>query len=141
MNAITYDLPLYALLREEGIEILHQASLRILSQLGIDFRDNEMLDVFKSHGARVDGQRVRLDPAIVEQYVAKAPSHFTQLARDPQHQLTIGNKRMVFAPVHGPPLVSDRAGGRRPAGIVDLENFVKLTCMCPHLHHSGGTIV
>ncbi len=141
MNAISYDLPIYALLREEGIETLHQASLRILSELGIDFHDDEVLAVFKANGASVEGQRVRLDPAIVEQYVAKAPSHFTQLARDADYNITIGNKNMVFAPVYGPPFVSDREGGRRQARLVDLENFVKLTCMCPYLHHSGGTIV
>lgn len=141
MNTVSYDLPPYALLSEEGIETLHQASLRILSELGIDFHDEEVLGVFKANGAQVEDQRVRLDPTIVEQYVAKAPSYFTQLARDANYNITIGNNHMVFAPVYGPPFVSDRDNGRRQARLVDLENFVKLTCMCPYLHHSGGTTV
>jgi len=38
----------------DQIEEIHQASLRILRELGIAFLDDEALDILKEHGAEVD---------------------------------------------------------------------------------------
>ena len=70
-----------------------------------------------------------------------APQQFTQLARNPEHNVQIGGNQIVFAPVYGPPFVQDIDGGRREATLVDFENFVKLANSTPYIHHSGGTIV
>jgi trimethylamine--corrinoid protein Co-methyltransferase len=43
--------------------------------------------------------------------------------------------------VYGPPFVGDLDRGRRKATLEDFQNFVKLTYMARHLHHSGGTVV
>jgi trimethylamine--corrinoid protein Co-methyltransferase len=141
MQPISYNLPLYELLDEEGLERLHQASVRILAQFGIDFYDEEVRDILKTHGADVRGETVTFDPALVEEYVAKAPREFTQLARNSQNNLVIGGDQIVFAPVYGPPFVLDLEGGRRQATLADFQNFVKLAYLSPYLHHSGGTIV
>src|SRR5262245_50041953 len=81
---ISYDLPPYTLLDAEGLERLHQASLRILAEFGIDFYDQEVRAILKEHGADVRGDTVFFDPALIEAYVARAPQQFTQLARNPQ---------------------------------------------------------
>lgn len=133
--------PVYRFLDEEGLERIHQASLRILAELGIAFYDEECRSVLKAHGAEVRGDMVRFEPGLVEEYVAKAPGSFTQLARNPRNGVTIGGDSMVFAPVYGPPFVQDLEGGRREALLADFVNFVKLAYLCPYLHHSGGTVV
>ena len=46
----------------------------------------------------------------------------------------------VFAPNYGSPFVRDLDRGRRYGTIEDFRNFVKLTYLSPHLHHSGGTV-
>lgn len=141
MAPITYDLPIYELLDEEGVERLHQASMRILSEFGIDFYDDEARAILKEHGADVRGETVFFDPALVEEYVAKAPSQFTQLARNPENSVTIGGNQVVFAPVYGPPFVQDYEHGRREATLADFQNFVRLAYLSPYIHHSGGTVV
>lgn len=140
-NCITYNLPVYELLSAEGLEVLHQASMRILSEFGIDFYDEEARAILKSHGADVRGDTVRFDPKLVEEYVSRAPRQFTQLARNPQNHVSIGGNSMVFAPVYGPPYVLDLERKRREATIEDFRNFVKLAYLSPYLHHSGGTVV
>ena len=45
-----------------------------------------------------------------------------------------------FAPVYGPPFVTDLDQGRRYGTIEDFRNFVKLAYMSPWMHHSGGTV-
>jgi trimethylamine--corrinoid protein Co-methyltransferase len=141
MRPITYDLPLYELLDAEGLDRLHQASMRILSEFGIDFYDAEVRAILKDHGADVRGDTVFFDEALIAKYVAMAPHQFTQLARNPEHNLLIGGNQVVFAPVYGPPFVQDLDGGRREATLVDFQNFVKLANSTPYIHHSGGTIV
>ena len=141
MAPIAYDLPVYELLRPEGLEQLHQASMHILSELGIDFYDDEVREILRQHGADVRGQTVFFPPGLAETYVAKAPRSFTQLARNPEHSVQIGGSQMVFAPVYGPPFVQDLERGRRDATLADFRNFVKLANATPYIHHSGGTIV
>jgi trimethylamine--corrinoid protein Co-methyltransferase len=141
MTPITYTLPVYELLDQDGIEHLHQASMRILSEFGIDFYDGEVRAILKEHGAELRGDTAYFDPGLIEEYLARAPHQFTQLARNPENHVIIGGNSIVFAPVYGPPLVLDLEGGRRGATLADFQNFVKLAYLSPYIHHSGGTIV
>lgn len=131
----------YEVLNDEELEKIHQASMEILSSIGIDFYDEEALSILREHGADVRGETVFFDPGLVEEYVAKAPSQFTQLARNPDNNVIIGGKHLCFAPVYGPPFVIDLDRGRREARLVDFQDFIKLAYMNPYMHHSGGTIV
>lgn len=141
MTPIRYDLPVYELLGPDGIERLHGASMRILSEFGIDFYDAEVRDILKANGADVRGETVFFDEQLITRFVGMAPSQFTQLARNPEHNVVIGGNQLVFAPVYGPPFVQDLAGGRREATLADFRDFVKLAYLSPYIHHSGGTIV
>ena len=131
----------YEILNEEELEKIHQASMDILSTMGIDFYDAEALSILRQHGADVRGETVFFDPALIEETVAQAPSTFNQLARNPDNNVVVGGKHLCFAPVYGPPFVVDLQRGRREATLVDFQNFVKLAYMNPYMHHSGGTIV
>lgn len=136
------NIPIYEIVSPESLELIHQRSLEILSEIGILFMDDpEALEILRTHGARVEGDLAYFDPALVAEYVAKAPGQFTQLARNPERNVIIGGKHLCFAPVYGPPFVHDLDRGRRNATLEDFQNFVKLTYLNPYLHHSGGTIV
>jgi trimethylamine--corrinoid protein Co-methyltransferase len=134
-------LPIYELASPEVLELIHQASMQILAEAGIAFYDAEAVDILRRHGATVREEMVYFDPSLIETYVAKAPSQFTQLARNPERNVVVGGEHLCFAPVYGPPFVSDRAQGRREATLADFQNFVKLAYLSPYLHHSGGTVV
>ena len=140
MKQPVHNVPIYELLDEEGINKIHNASLEVLSEVGIDFYDDEAQQILKEHGAKVEDDTVYFDPELIKEYVAKAPSTFTQLARNEDNNLTIGGKHITFAPVYGPPFVTD-IKGRRSATLEDFQNFVKLAYQSPYMHHSGGTIV
>lgn len=141
MRPIAYDLPVYELMGAEGLERLHQASMRILSEFGIDFYDEEIRAILKRHGADVRGDTVFFDEALIERYVALAPRQFTQLARNPDNSVRVGGNQVIFAPVYGAPFVQDIERGRREATLEDFRSFVKLAYLSPYIHHSGGTIV
>lgn len=134
------NIPAYELLGAEGIEIVHNASMRILEEIGVDFRDEESLRIWRQAGAKVEGQRVRIPRELAMEKVGLAPAEFTQNARNPERSVRIGSRHMVFGPVYGPPYVRDFDRKRRNSLLSDHVNFVKLTYMTPVLNYSGGLI-
>ena len=142
VKPLVNKLPPTEVLAEEGVEAIHRASMRLLKEQGILVLDYpSALETFRAHGARVEGELVKIDEDTLLHFVRQAPAAFTQLARNSANNLPIGGRNIVFAPVYGPPFVGDLDNGRRQATLVDFQNFVKLTYMAQHLHHAGGTIV
>lgn len=133
--------PIYEFINESDLDLIHEKTMEVLSEIGIDFYLDEALEILSDHGAKVDGETVTFPPGLVEEHISKAPSQFTQLARNPDQNIIIGGDYMVFAPVYGPPFVYDLEGGRREATMEDFQNFIKLAYLSPYIHHSGGTIV
>jgi trimethylamine--corrinoid protein Co-methyltransferase len=142
VNPLVNKLPFTEVLAPEGIEAIHRASMRLLQDPGMLIIDYPPArETFKANGASVDGELVRIDEDTLIHFVRQAPPTFTQLARNPANNLTLGGRTTVFAPVYGPPFVGDLERGRRQATLEDFRNFAKLTYMAQHLHHNGGTLV
>ena len=87
----------YERLDEDQIKHLHQASLSILEEPGIWCYNRRAAELFGSAGARVreeieHGQTVwciSLPAGLVEEAIAKAPSHFVLGAREPENRLLL----------------------------------------------------
>ena len=131
----------FGILTQTQVEQVHQTSLRILDQIGLDFAYPPALDVLKKGGAKVDGQRVFFPPRLVEEQIKKAPRKFTLYARNPESNVVIGGNNMVFCPGYGAPFVTDLDNGRRKATLKDFENFVKLTGASASQDILSGTVV
>ena len=139
---LTSKLAPYEVLSTEGLEIIENNAEIILEQVGVDITDEPAVKAFAEAGADVDGQRVRFPRGMCRELVtATAPARFTQVARNPERSVVIGDNHMVLAPAYGSPFVRDLDGGRRYATLEDFRNFVKLAYLTPFLHHSGGTLV
>jgi trimethylamine--corrinoid protein Co-methyltransferase len=141
MTQPVHNIPIYEILNDKGVELIHEKSMEILKEVGIDFYLDEAHQILKDHGVEMKGDTAFFEPGLIEEYISKAPDQFTQLARNPDNNLLIGADRMVYAPVYGPPYVRDLERGRREATLEDFQNFVKLAYLSPYIHHSGGTVV
>jgi trimethylamine--corrinoid protein Co-methyltransferase len=137
---ITRDIPLYELLDAAGLELIHEESMTILAEIGIDFRYEPALALWRQVGAEVQGQRVRFPRGLILEKLETAPRQYTQHARNPERAVVIGGRNTVFAPTYGSPFVRDFENKRRYGTLEDLQTFVKLAYMTPELHHSGGVI-
>jgi trimethylamine--corrinoid protein Co-methyltransferase len=124
----------------EQVEAIHDASLDILEEIGIEFLSPGAAALMVGAGGNLDGDgvRLRLDRAMVLEAVAKAPSSFTLHARNPAHDLTVGDGRINFATVASAPNASDLDGGRRPGNFVDFQNLVRLGQSLNVVHMIGG---
>ena len=117
----------YELVSEEGLERIEEMADRLLHEVGIEFRDDaEALDIWRRAGADVSGERVRMEPGMARRIIqATAPREFTQAARNPAKSIRIGGNNLVFAPVYGPPFVTDLDKGRRYGTIEDFRNDIE----------------
>ncbi|MEM6678089.1 MAG: trimethylamine methyltransferase family protein [Pseudomonadota bacterium] len=127
-----------AVLPEEQIETLHHASLRILSTIGMKVLCPEARRVLRQAGAALEDEIVRLDPAMVMEHVAQAPSEFLLEARNPQRSVRLGRRYTVFSSVGGPAFVSDLDRGRRAGSYAEMCDFIRLVQSLDILHQEGG---
>jgi len=123
----------------DGIDRIHRTAMRILSELGIDFLNEQALALFRaSGGARIDGQRVRLDPEFVTEMVARAPGPFTITPRNPARAVPIGGRHLAFVNVSSPPNSWDLRRGKRSGDFETFRDFIKLTQAFNCIHVAGG---
>jgi|TARA_B110000240_G_scaffold138499_1_gene153349 trimethylamine--corrinoid protein Co-methyltransferase len=128
------------LLDEEQVKRIHDASMDIIEEVGVEFRCDDAIGMWRAAGADVDGVTVRIDREHLMSLVGTAPSSYTMVARDPAHTVTVGDGRTIFTPSYGAPYVLDLDGVRRPGTLQDFRNFTKLNHLSPALHMSGGVV-
>jgi trimethylamine--corrinoid protein Co-methyltransferase len=143
---IINHVPKYDYMPSEGIETLHETTMRVLEEFGIAFNHEQAVAILEHAGCTVDQDAlpaplVKFPRELVMAQVAKAPREFTLYARNPANNVVIGGDQMVLAPVYGPPNVQDLDQGRREATLQDYHNFVKLAQVVPELGNAGGTVV
>ena len=114
---------------DDELEAVHESSLAILRDIGIDVLMPDARARLEAAGCTVSisDDRVRFDPEMVMDFVASAPAEFTLHARNPDHTVRIGGNNVVFSAVASPPNVSDAAGGRRTGNLEDFQNLVRLS--------------
>ena len=124
----------------DELEAIHLGSLRILSEIGMDFLDPDAREILRTAGAQVepDSQRVRFDPAMVTETIATAPSQFTLHAWNPAHDIRIGGDWMAFGTVGSPPNVADLDRGRRIGNRTDYQNLLRLGQSLNTVHFLAG---
>ena len=64
------------------IQMIHEYTLKVLDEIGIIFESERALEVFKQHGARVDGETVYISEQLLHEALKTAPSEFELFALD-----------------------------------------------------------
>jgi trimethylamine--corrinoid protein Co-methyltransferase len=132
--------PVLNMASEEAVERIHDAACAILEEVGIEFRDDEAIVMWKAAGTKVDGHRVHIGRDQLMELVSQIPSEYTMHARNPERTVTVGNDKSIFVPMYGAPYVRDLEGRRRYGSLEDLNNFHKLAYMSPALHSTSSII-
>ena len=141
LPALRRGLPLCEPLSEEQVHRIDDASMGILEDVGVVFRDEIALADWRRAGADVRGERVHLDRGLVRDLIATIPETFAYHARDPKKNLPLGGPHSIFVPMTGAPYLRDLEDKRRLPTLDDLAMFHKLSHMAPALHSSAHHIV
>ena len=135
-------LPKATVFSDDEVQSIHNASLRVLEELGVKVLLPAGRDALKKAGADVDEDTwmVKVDRGLVEQAIASAPSTFDVTARNPDRSITYGDGHVVFAPGSGCPNISDADRGRRPGSHADYIETCKLHQSFDVIHQLGPSI-
>ena len=123
----TQATPFIDRLDEEARDAIHEASMYIIEELGIQVNHEEALEYLEEAGADVGADNlVTADRSLIEDNVEKAPESFTLHARNPENNLDIGDGDTLRAPGYGAPNIRTFEEGRRSSTLEDYELFMKL---------------
>ncbi len=122
---------------------IHEASMTVLEDYGIEVLSERVRASFRGAGARVDDSHgiVRPDRELVLDLVARAPGAFSLTPRNPNRRLEVGGAHIHFGMVSGPPNVHDCVNGRRPGNFADYERLVQLGQTFNAIHFFGNQSV
>ncbi len=123
--------PQLTILTAQEVEAIHQATLRILGEVGVVLTQPQAREVLAGAGAAVRGDRVLLPPDLVERSLAQCPRQVTVRGRSGRpvvlgdgslHWHNLGGAREVYDP---------RTGRRRPATLQDVRDATRLLDALP----------
>ena len=111
---------------DDEIESIHQSSLKVLCDIGMDIQSPRAVAILKREGAMVDsnGVRVRFDPDFVMEKISTTPEKFALHGRD--KSVHIGGNSVAYCMVSSAPNVSDLDRGRIPGNFKDYCNLIRL---------------
>lgn len=113
-------------LSDEDVKAIHEATLRLLSDVGVVLTEPEGVEILTGSGGTVRGERLYLPPDLVEREIAKCPRTVTIHGRDKKaailgdgvlHWHNLGGARDVYEP---------RLGQKRPAMVQDVCDSAKV---------------
>jgi trimethylamine--corrinoid protein Co-methyltransferase len=129
----------YKPLNEADIKKIHETSLKVFEEVGVNVNADEALKLFKDAGATVDEaeKRVRIPPQLVEKLISTAPSEITLCGRADNGELDckIGGTR-VHLGTGGTALNVQDPGSTdsRRSELKDIMNMARVVDKLENIH-------
>ena len=126
----------YKLLSDTQIRDLHEATVRVLDEVGIKVLHCEALELMAAGGCQVDfDERVaRIPEDVLMEFVRKAPRQVRLFGRDPMYDIVLDDSDDVYVMGGAGALhYLDLEGNRRPSTMAALEEFTRLEDTLEHM--------
>jgi trimethylamine--corrinoid protein Co-methyltransferase len=124
----------YKPLSEKNIVKIHETSLRILEEIRKGALE-EALQVFKKHGAKIDGEIVRIPLSTVEEALKLVPHEFLMAGREEKNDLYLEDKRVYLGTGGAALTVLDlEEEVARPGTLQDIAQIAKLVDALENVH-------
>lgn len=122
----------------DGVEAIHRGAMKVLRDIGIEFLNPTAVDYLREAGCIINGTNVRMDEDFVMEMLARAPETFTITPRNPEREVIMGGKHMLFVNVSSPPSSWDLERGKRSGDFETFKDFMRLTQYFNCIHIAGG---
>jgi len=128
------------LLSRDQLMAIHEASLELLEETGIEFMGSAARQKFRAAGADVNDATglVKIPRELVKATLKTAPSSFVLTPRNPARAIHAGENHISFGLVAGPPNVHDCVAGRRSGNYKDYISLIKLAQSFDIIHFIGN---
>jgi trimethylamine--corrinoid protein Co-methyltransferase len=133
-----------SVLAKDEIELVHETSLRILSEVGVKIESPSVLELLKEAGAKVDPQKqlAFLDERIVSQALKSAPRKIRLCSRRGVDYEIPGDDVQMISPDGQPPAIFDiETGKKRHSSLRDVKNFAIVCDALPEVDYVWPAVV
>ncbi len=122
-------------LTDKEIRKIHSASIAILEKIGFEVKEEEALELFIKAGTKVDGSRVRLSAAFIEDIIDQTPKSIMLAGREEKNDIILEDKRVYIGTGGAALKVIDIETGRiRDAHLKDVALLARLVDNLDNIH-------
>jgi trimethylamine--corrinoid protein Co-methyltransferase len=114
----------YSIGTDQDVEAIHEMSVKILSEVGAVFHSPDAVEVFKQHGAKIDGKIVYISRELLDKALETVPRSYRLYDRDGEY-ITIGEGGLKCDSADGPIYIRREGKFEKPSH-EHLVNFHKL---------------
>ena len=121
-------------LSDSQMEHIHQATLEILAEIGVRFREREALAIFQKGGAQVDGDLVRIPRALVDWALRAVPKNLTLYDQKGNPAIELAGRCAYYG--NGSDLlyiIDHRTGVRREPTLQDVHETMSVLNSLEHI--------
>ncbi len=88
----------YHILRNEDLDALHEATLELMEDFGLQIHGEKALEIYSAAGCDVDKEteRVRFPKNLVNDSIEACPEEFKLCGRDPKNDTLVGGKNVAY---------------------------------------------
>lgn len=116
---------------DEKKQMIHKASLKILSQVGVSILNEEARQLLADAGAEVEQEVVRIPEELVESALGTAPERYSIYKTDGTEALDLSPNHVYFGTgTDMPEFIDLYTGEIRDAVLADCENAAKVAQQC-----------
>lgn len=129
--------PVYPMFSQDEIKQIHEASIKVLEEVGVHLSHPKALEVLQGLGARVsdDRQKVFFTKDLIEKMLARAPKSFLCAGREPEFDLEMKLGNSFARQVGGPISLFDMRNSKTtPLTLKDNIDSARLIDGLPNIH-------
>jgi Trimethylamine:corrinoid methyltransferase len=124
-----------------AVEQIHQASLKILAEIGIKFGSEKVNEIFRANGFRQENGRTYFTEEQINKYLNMATKEFTVYGRDEDYFINVNTEEVNYCPGYGSPMITNADGSVRTALFDDYLKMANLFHMEKSFKVNGGILV
>lgn len=122
------------ILSDEQVNEIHNATIEIMSKIGMVIKNKEGIKLLKNAGASVDGEHVKIPERLVKQALASTPSRITMYDRCGNEAMFLQQGNTYFGSGSDTIYTFDvETNERRPVLLKDVNNFAKTIDSLPNM--------
>ena len=126
------------MLREQ---IIHNAAMEILREIGVKIHNKKAVEIFKNNGIKVVDNTAYFTEEQINHWVKTAPDSFEIYARNPNYNMMIGKDHINPAPTYGCAFIDDFNGQRHRGTMEDYIKCLKLVHAEENYSINGGIMI
>ena len=129
--------PFYEILSEADLKAIHEATLSVMSDLGVRVSGKEAAEIYRKAGCEVDedNRLIRFPKELVNESIVNAPSSYLMCGREPKNDFEFGTDEVFYTNFGtGTEVIDPFTGEKKDSDSEDLGNVARFVDAIPEIN-------